>query len=52
MSLSPEFLVLSEFKQAPFVELLPSLDIHVLLNKFLGEEVEREGLLCKRSSLS
>lgn len=52
MSPSPELLVLSEFKTAPFVELSPTLDINVLLNKFLREEVEKEGPLCSRSSLS
>lgn len=52
MSPSPELLVLSEFKTAPFIELSPTLDINVLLNKFLREEVEREGPLCKPSSLS
>lgn len=44
MSPSPELLVLLEFKTAPFVELSPTLDINVLLNKFLREEIEREGL--------
>lgn len=52
MSPSPRLLVLSEFKTAAFVELSPTLDITVLLNKFLREEVEREGLLCKHSSLN